>query len=187
MMHGSARAALVCAAGTGVFLVSVADTHAQQGASNEIRPPFNLSWGETADRLERLVSAAGGKVLNRKMVRGNREAIEVEGLLQDGLRKTVFYFKQGILTGVELQYQADTWTEEKYNSLMGDLRRRITDRYGEGTQITRKTEQVGVNNVTQTVAGYKWTLNSTSMQLVYFSATDPKHAYRTVSVHYMAY
>jgi len=186
MIHRFARTALVIATGTGACLIPVGTTLAQQSA-NEIKPPFNLSWGETADRLERLISAAGGKVTARKMVRGNREAIDVEGLLQDGLHKTVFYFKQGILTGVELQYQSENWTEEKYNTLMGDLRRRISERYGEGTQITRKTEQVGVNNVTQTVAGYKWTVNSTTMQLVYFSATDPKNAYRTVSVHYTAY
>ena len=173
--------------GTGVLLLSSATASAQQNGVLEIKPPFNLVWGETADRLERLVSAAGGKVAGRKMVRGNREAVEVEGLLQDGLKKTIFYFKLGILTGVELQYQSDAWPEEKYNSLMGDLRRRISERYGEGTQITRKTEHVGVNGVTQTVAGYKWTVNAASMQLVYFSATDPKNAYRTVSVHYTAY
>jgi hypothetical protein len=156
-------------------------------SANEIKPPFNLSWGETADRLERLVGAAGGKVTGRRMVRGNREAIEVEGLLQEGLRKTIFYFKQGILTGVELQYQSDAWTEENYNTRMSDLRRRISERYGEGTQTVRKTERVGINGVTQTVAGYRWTVNSTSMQLVYFSAADPKNVYRTLSVHYAAF
>ncbi|MEK0447604.1 MAG: hypothetical protein RLZZ399_2925 [Verrucomicrobiota bacterium] len=172
---------------TGVFLLSLAPGSAQESRPSEIKPPFNLTWGETADRLERLVSAAGGKVTARRMARGNREAVEVEGLLQEGLKKTIFYFKQGSLTGVELQYQSDDWAEEKYNTLMGDLRRRISERYGDGQQIARRTEQVGINNVTQTVAGYKWTVNATTMQLVYFSATDSKHAFRTVSVHYTAH
>lgn len=186
MKHWSARAAFGFIAGIGAMLLPHASCCAQQ-PNNEIRPPFNLTWGETADRLERLVGTAGGKVVNRKMVRGNREAVEVEGLLQEGLKKTVFYFKQGILTGVELQYQADSWNEEKYNSVLGDLRSRISSRYGEGTQIARKSEQVGVNNVLQTVVAYRWTVNATSMQLVYFSATDPKNAYRAVSVHYTAF
>lgn len=144
-------------------------------------------WGETSDRLERLVSAAGGKVIARRMARGNREAIEVDGLLQDGLKKTIFYFNQGILTGVELQYQSEAWGEEDYNTLMGKIRRRCTDLYGEGLQIARKTEKVGIGNILQTVTGYRWTLNSTALQIVYFSATDERNAYRTLSLHYNAY
>jgi hypothetical protein len=153
----------------------------------EIKPPFSLMWGETSDRLERLVSAAGGKVVSRRMARGNREAIEVEGLLQDGLKKTLFYFNQGILTGVELQYQAEAWTEEDYSALMSKIRRRCTDLYGEGNQIARKTEKVGIGSITQTVTGYRWTINSTALQLIYFSASDERNAYRTVSLHYNAY
>lgn len=177
----------VALAGCFVVPAPLGAQSSSQGLVNEIKPPFKLVWGETSDRLERLVSAAGGKVVSRRMARGNREAIDVEGLLQDGLKKTIFYFKQGILTGVELQYQSDAWSEEDYNKLMGKFRTRSTELYGEGTQIVRKSEKVGINNVTQTVAGYKWTLNATSLQLIYFAATDPQNAYRTVSLHYSAF
>ena len=158
-----------------------------QEARSEIRPPFNLTWGETSDRLERLVVAAGGKVTARKMVRGNKEAIEVEGLPQDGLSKTIFYCKQGALVGAELQYRSESWAEEKYNSVMADLRRRISENFGQGEQIARKTEQVGTIGVTQTITGYRWSVASASLQLIFFAATDPKNVYRTVSVHYNAF
>lgn len=158
-----------------------------QEARSDIRPPFNLTWGETSDRLERLVVAAGGKVTNRRMVRGNKEAIEVEGLPQDGLNKTIFYCKQGALVGAELQYRSESWPEEKYNSVMADLRRRISENFGQGEQIARKTEQVGTIGVTQTITGYRWSVASASLQLIFFAATDPKNAYRTVSVHYSAF
>ena len=154
---------------------------------SEIRPPFNLTWGETSDRLERLVVAAGGKVTARKMVRGNKEAIEVEGLPQDGLNKTIFYCKQGALVGAELQYRSEGWPEDKYNSVMADLRRRISENFGQGEQIARKTEQVGTIGVTQTIAGYRWSVGAASLQLIFFAATDPKNVYRTVSVHYNAF
>jgi hypothetical protein len=158
-----------------------------QEARSEIRPPFNLTWGETSDRLERLVVAAGGKVTARKMVRGNKEAMEVEGLPQDGLHKTIFYCKQGALVGAELQYRSESWPEEKYNSVMADLRRRISENFGQGEQIARKTEQVGTIGVTQTITGYRWSVASASLQLIFFAATDPKNVYRTVSVHYSAF
>ena len=158
-----------------------------QETRSEIRPPFNLTWGETSDRLERLVVAAGGKVTARKMVRGNREAIEVEGLPQDGLSKTTFYCKQGALVGAELQYRSEGWPEDKYNSVMADLRRRISENFGQGEQIARKTEQVGTIGVTQTITGYQWNVGAARIQLIFFAATDPKNVYRTVSVHYSAF
>jgi len=160
--------------GTGVLTLFPFPLQAQAGGSTEIKPPFNLTWGEASDRLER-------------PARGGREAIEVAGLPQEGLKKTIFYFKVGVLTGVELQYQAEEWTEAKYNTMMSDLRQRITEHYGEGQQIIRRSEQVGINGVMQTVTGYKWMAGAANVQLVYFSATDPKNTYRTVSVHYNAF
>lgn len=173
--------------GMGVFALSSPLLQAQVGGSTEIKPPFNLTWGEASDRLERLVVGAGGKVINRRPARGGREAIEVAGLPQEGLKKTIFYFKLGVLTGVELQYQGEDWPETKYNGMMADLRQRISDHYGEGQQIIRRSEQVGIKGVMQTVTGYKWVAGSTNVQLVYFSASDPKNVFRTVSVHYNAF
>jgi hypothetical protein len=155
--------------------------------NSEVKPPFNLSWGETSDRLERLIVSAGGKVISRHPARGSREAIEVTGLPQDGLKKTIFYFKLGALTGVELQYQAEAWTEEKYNTVMSDLRTRISKHYGDGQQIARRTETLGASGVIQTVTGYKWSAGAANIQLVYFSASDAQNAFRTVSVHYNAF
>jgi hypothetical protein len=173
--------------GTGVLTLVPLQLRAQSGGSAEIKPPFNLTWGEASDRLERLVVGAGGKVTNRRPARGGREAIEVSGLPQEGLKKTIFYFKVGVLTGVELQYRGEDWPETKYNTMMADLRQRITEHYGEGQQIIRRSEQVGVNGVTQTVNGYKWVAGAANVQLVYFAATDPKNTFRTVSVHYNAF
>lgn len=153
----------------------------------EIKPPFNLRWGEPSDRLESLILGAGGKVINRRPVRGGREAIEVTDFQQDGLKKTIFYFKLGALTGVELVYQTESWTEERYDAFMSEMRRKISAKYGDGQQIARRTEKVGVNNVTQTVTGYKWVSGGANVQLIYFSASDTQNAYRILSVHYNAF
>jgi len=179
----------LCLAGVGISALALFPSllQAQSGGSPEIKPPFNLTWGETSDRLERLVVGAGGKVSNRRPARGGREAIEVTGLPQEGLKKTIFYFKLGVLTAVELQYQGEDWPEAKYNGMMADLRQRISEHYGEGQQIIRRSEQVGINGVMQTVTGYKWVAGSANVQLVYFAASDPKNVFRTVSVHYNAF
>ncbi|MEI6871409.1 MAG: hypothetical protein WCL08_03925 [Verrucomicrobiota bacterium] len=181
---GLSHGGVVLGQGNGGF---GADPSASGGFSTEIKPPFNLSWGETSDRLERLVVSAGGKVISRHPARGAREAIEVTGLPQEGLKKTIFYFKLGALTGVELQYHVESWPEEKYGAVMSDLRGRISKHYGEGQQIARRTEKLENVGVVQTVTGYKWSAGAANVQLVYFSAADAQNAFRTVSVHYNAF
>jgi hypothetical protein len=133
-----------------------------------------------------MVALAGGKVVNRRMARGNREAIEVENIAQEGLHRTIFYFKLGALVGAELIYRGESWTEDQFNEKMSVLRRLISKTYGEGEPIVRSTEKVGSVGVTQTVTGYRWSAGASYMMLVYFAATDGNHAFRTISVHYNA-
>ena len=153
-------------------------------SSKEIKPPFRLTWGETADRMERLLKGAKATIVNRRLLDDDREAWDVEGLVQTGLKRTVFYFKRGELVEVELQYQKEDWDQAKYDEFMGQVRRRIEQLYGAGQQIIRKTEPEG--EVIQTIVGYKWNVNNTALELFYFSAQDSKHMFRTLSVHYKA-
>lgn len=152
--------------------------------AEEIKPPFNLRWGETAERLERLLKGAKAKIVARRTVQG-REAWDVEGLVQAGLKRTVFYFTGGELVEVELQYQRDEWDEAKYDAFMGDVRRRFEQRYGTGQLISRKKEPEG--DVMQTLVGWKWNQNNTAIELIYFSAQGTPHVFRTLSVHYKTY
>jgi hypothetical protein len=149
----------------------------------EIDPPFKLSWGEAPMRLERLLAGAGAKIVSKHPAADGTEAWEVEGIVQDGLKRTVFYFRAATLVGVELQYRNDAWTQEKYDDFMGRWRRTIEQRYGQGQLIARKTEPK--DEVTQTIVGYKWNHNNTSLDLVFFSAQSATgQTFRTLSVHY---
>jgi hypothetical protein len=152
--------------------------------SEEIQPPFKLRWGETVDRMEKLLKGAKATIVQRRNVEG-REAWDVEGLLQAGLRRTVFYFQGGELVEVELQYQKDDWDEAKYDGFMGDVRRRLEQRYGQGQLIARKKEVQG--DIVQTLVGWKWNQNNTAIELVYFAAQNPSQVFRTLSVHYKTY
>ena len=155
-----------------------------RACAEEIKPPFNLRWGETADRLERLLKGAKATIVARRTIEG-REAWDVEGLVQAGLKRTVFYFTGGELVEVELQYQKDDWDEAKYDGFMGDIRRRLEQRYGQGQLVARKKEPSG--DVMQTLVGWKWNQNNTAIELVYFSAQSPSQVFRTLSVHYKAF
>lgn len=152
--------------------------------ADEIKPPFGLQWGESADRLEKLLKGAKAQIVERRIVDG-REAWTVEGLVQSGLKRTVFYFKIGQLVEVELQYESAEWDAFKYDDFMSQVRRRIELKYGAGQLIARSKRPEGA--VTQTIVGYKWNQNNTTIQLIYYSAENANNVYRTVSVHYKGF
>jgi hypothetical protein len=164
-----------------LLVLAAAALLCRQGRAEEIKPPFGLGWGESTSRLERLLAGAKAKIVDRHDVSG-REAWFVEGLVQAGLRRTIFYFKTGQLVEVELQYQSDEWDTSKYTEFMTSVRRRIEQKYGVGQQIARQKTPQG--DVMQTLVGYKWNINNTAIELIYFSAENADQIYRTVSVHY---
>jgi hypothetical protein len=147
-----------------------------------INPPFGLEWGESADRLEKLLDGAKASIVDRHDVQG-REAWTVEGLIQQGLRRTVFYFRDSQLVEVELQYQSPDWDVAKYDDFMTQVRHRIEQKFGAGQLIARTREPVD-GNVMQTLVGYTWNENNTAIQLFYYSAETTTQSWRTVSVHY---
>jgi hypothetical protein len=151
-------------------------------AIEEIKPPFGLIWGETQERLERLLKNAKATIVEKRKVEGGRDAWDVEGLVQTGLKRTVFYFRPSGLCEVELQYQRQDWDQTKYDEYMGQIRRSIEKRFGPGQLIARKTEPEG--DVIQTVVGYKWNHNNGAIELFYYSAQNAGNVFRTLSVHY---
>ena len=151
-------------------------------AAEEIKPPFGLMWGEAATRLERLLTGAKAKIIERRKLPDGRDAWHVEGLVQQGLKRTVFYFRNAHLVEVELQYQKEDWDQTRYDEYMGQVRSVLDRRYGRGQLLARKTEPAG--DVMQTVVGWKWNQNNASIEMFYYSAENPGQVFRTLSVHY---
>jgi hypothetical protein len=172
---------------TTLFLTGAPMSYAQTATTTneEIAPPFGLRWGETPDRLEKLLTGAKADIIERREVEG-RIAWTVEGILQQGLKRTVFYFKNDALVEVELQYENPDWDTVKYDEFMGQVRRKVEAKFGTGRLIARSKapEKTPAGDVTQTVVGYKWEKNSGTIQLFYYSAESGQENYRTVSVHY---
>jgi hypothetical protein len=155
-------------------------------AGEEIKPPFGLVWGESAARLERMLKNAKATVVDKRVAQGGVVAWDVEGLVQSGLKRTVFYFRADELSEVELIYQHKDWDQRKYDEFMGQVRQAIQRRYGEGALIARKTEPVD-NNVVQKIVGYKWNENNAAIELFYYEAQSGPNLFRTISVHYKSF
>ncbi len=165
-----------------LLILTVGAAHGQKSTA-EIKPPFGLQWLTTTERMQSLLRASKAVITEKRMI-GSREAWTVEGLTQPGLRRTVFYFTDGALVEIELQYEHATWDAAKYNEFLVQVKKRIEQKYGPGRVVNQSTETRG--DVKQTVLGYEWEQEMVSLQLFYFSAERPPLSFRNVSLHYRA-
>ena len=152
-------------------------------AVDDIPPPFGFRWNDPATKVEQVLVAAKAKIVSREQ-KEKREVWTVEGLVQPGLKRTLFEFKEGFLAEVELHYEYDKWSIENYNDRMGEIRRYFDAKFGTGKLVSRTRDMD--SDVIQTLVGYQWIVGGTMLELFYFSAQRDPLVYRTITVTYKA-
>jgi len=152
-------------------------------ALDDIPPPFGFRWNDPSAKVEQVLVAAKAKIVSREP-KEKREIWTVEGLVQPGLKRTLFEFKEGFLAEVELQYEYDKWSIENYNDRMGEIRRYFDAKFGTGKLVSRTRDTD--SDVIQTLVGYQWIVGGTMLELFYFSAQRDPLVYRTITVTYKA-
>ena len=155
-----------------------------QSVYPQINPPFGLYWAEGQKEIARVLDRAGARIVDKGNVQG-RDAWTVEGLIQPALKRTILYFgKEKTLVEVELQYQHPDWDLVAYEEFLNSARQRLEARYGPPTVLARDKKPEG--DVMQTIVGYQWQQQASSIQLFFFSAERNNDVYRSISVHYRA-
>lgn len=152
-------------------------------AVEDIPPPFGFHWNDSMTKLEQVLAGAKAKILSREK-KEKREVWTVEGLVQPGLRRTLFIFRDGFLVEVELQYEYPDWTIERYNERMGEIRRYFDAKFGTGKLVSRSRDTD--SDVIQTLVGYQWIVGGTMLELFYFSAQRDQLVFRSITVSYKA-
>jgi hypothetical protein len=152
-------------------------------AVEDIPPPFGFHWNDSMTKLEQVLVGAKAKIVTRER-KEKREVWTVEGLVQPGLRRTLFIFRDGFLVEVELQYEYPDWTIERYNDRMGEIRRYFDAKFGTGKLVSRSRDTE--SDVIQTLVGYQWIVGGTMLELFYFSAQRDKDLFRSITVSYKA-
>ena len=152
-------------------------------AVDDIPPPFGFRWNDAAGKVEQVLTVAKAKIVTREK-KEKREVWTVVDLVQPGLKRTLFEFKEGFLAQVELQYEYDKWTIENYNDRMGEIRRYFDGKFGTGKLVSRTRDTD--SDVVQTLVGYQWIVGGTMLELFYFSAQRDALIYRTITVTYKA-
>ena len=159
-----------------VFTIHAADT-------DDIPPPFGFHWNDPTTRIEQTLLGAKAKIVSKER-KEKREVWTVEGLVQPGLKRTLFTFRDTFLVEVELQYEYPDWTIERYNDRMGEIRRYFDAKFGTGKLVSRTRDTD--SDVIQTLVGYQWLVGRTMLELFYFSAQRDPNIFRSITVTYKA-
>ena len=162
------------------FVFSAANARAVE----EIKVPFNFQWGEAAQRLEDSLKRVQARVVDRKQVR-NRQCLVVEGIPQRLLQRALFYFENDSLNEIELHYGDSSWDSTHYGTFFDQTRRNIESKYGIGRVVARQKTRDG--DVLETLIGYQWTQDTTTLVVYYYTAENPADSYRLLSLHYRGY
>jgi hypothetical protein len=153
------------------------------GAVDDIPPPFGFHWNDSMTKVEQVLLGAKAKIVSKDR-KEKRDVWTVEGLVQPGLKRTLFMFKEGFLVEVELQYEYPEWTIERYNERMGEIRRYFDAKFGTGKLVSRTRDTD--SDVIQTLVGYQWIVGGTMLELFYFSAQRDQMVFRSITVSYKA-
>lgn len=154
---------------------------ATAAAMQEIKAPFGMQWGETPARIKQVVLNAKAKVVEERSS-GQRHVIIVEGIVQEGLQRTLFYFTDGGLSEVELQYDREGWDEARVAAWVNTIKRQADKKYGGGRLYA--DERGEVDGVKHTLRGWMWVQNFVSLRLVHYTAIKGDEKLRRVSLHY---
>jgi hypothetical protein len=176
---GTTRRSLICCIAVALLLASILSAN----AAEDIPPPFGFHWNDSMTKLEQVLVGAKAKIVTREK-KDKRDVWTVEGLVQPGLRRTLFTFRDGFLVEVELQYEYPDWTIERYNDRMGEIRRYFDAKFGTGKLVSRSRDTD--SDVIQTLVGYQWIVGGTMLELFYFSAQRDQLVFRSITVTYKA-
>jgi hypothetical protein len=166
---------------------------AQESAVKEIRVPYGLAWGDSVEKIRGMISGVKAKETACVEKSPGKVLLEAEGLgIGDLLlRKTLFTFRDGSLTEVEMQYGDPSWDGPKTVDFFDRTRRRIDERYGRGTLLVNNVRQHpdGENipdGVLYTLIIYRWSQPAANLELDYYELQEETKACRLVSLHYKA-
>jgi len=150
-------------------------------AQQEIKAPFGMQWGESVDRIKEVVGKAKAKVVEEKVI-GDRDVLVVEGIVQEGLKRTLFYFSEGGLGEVELQYDREGWDEARVASWVTTIKQQADRKYGQGRLFA--DERGDKDGIGHTLRAWIWVQNFVSLRLVHYTAQQGDARMRRVSLHY---
>lgn len=172
-------------------LLSARPLAAQSAGGREIKVPYGLAWGDSAEKIREMIRGVKGREISSVEKSPGRLQIEAEGLGvgENLLRKSLFTFRDGSLAEVELQYGDPAWDAAQTVDFFDRTRRRIDERYGPGILIVNRVHQKPEDekipsDMFYSLIIYRWSQPTVNLELDYYGVEDGVKTLRLVSLHY---
>lgn len=154
-----------------------------QAEDELITAPFGLKWGLTPEDLKAILTQFKVKIISQGKG-GAGFQMEVSGIPQKNLLRTIFHFEDNMLWEVELHLGDASWKTADYTRFFEQTKKILNQRYGNGLPIVLEKDQVsGINSV---LGGYEWMQPGGSIRLYFFLARSPEKELHVLSQHYRA-
>ena len=174
-----------------LVLIPVGASLHAQAAAKEIKVPYGLAWGDSPEKIHEMIRGVKGRELTCSEKSPGRLLIEAEGLGvgENLLRRTLFSFRDGSLSEVELQYGDPSWDAAQTVDFFDRTRRRIDERYGPGILIVNRVREKPEGEkipgeMFYTLIIYRWSQPAVNLELDYYAVEDGDKTLRLVSLHY---
>ncbi len=148
----------------------------------DVKPPFGLTFGQPVESVRDALQETGAKVKSDQ--NNGDQILTVTGLPQDGLESALIKFDGSQLQAVELLYRKSSWNSTRYRVFFQQVRDNVASKFGTGTLVA-KSQNKNSDGFLETVIGYEWPLDSTSVELYYYSLSSKDNAFFSVSLHYI--
>ena len=149
-----------------------------------ILAPFGLSWGLIPEDVEKILLRYKIPIAAKEQ-EGDALRIEVTGLPQKNLLRTIFLCEDGVLCEVELRLGRPTWTAADYNRFFLETKKVLDSRYGRGFPLVLEKRKEG--DTETFLGGYYWSQFGGNIRLFLFQANNATEETRVLSQHYRAY
>jgi hypothetical protein len=144
-------------------------------------PPFGIAWGESENQVAQLLEGVKAQIVNTRTA-SEKEIWEVTGLLQRGLKETIFVFKNGNLTAVELVYRSGNWNAALYDDFFWRVHYRIYGKFGKGSLLSAfNKDEIDKDCLSW---GYEWRQASTAIDELNLWSWDATGYHETVAIRY---
>jgi len=143
--------------------------------------PFGFAWGATEIQVKKLLAGAQVKIVNTRRER-DEEIWEVAGLVQTGLKETLFVFRNSSLITMEMLYQVGDWDTARYDDFFQLVQKRIENESRNCIFIPPFTNDSIERG--SALWGYKATMASTAICDLKLWSSDSNGYHETVAVRY---
>ena len=143
----------------------------------EIKAPFQMKWGSSPASIKQQIDKSSAKIIHREVNADSREIWSVDGIRQEGLTLTRFFFSESGLEEIRLHYERSGWSHDRILRWVQVVKQQADGKYGMPASVSPEN----VEGDGRILAAWRWTSGDSSLLLLhYLSDEDGRSADQVV-------